>query len=137
MKSSRNITVQSLGMRQSIAPVVTSLELARGDRLLLCSDGLSNKLNGEEILNLIAGSQDTASACRLLIEKAKGKRADDNITAVLALVEGEAFSPPEELSALVLSEAIDESGISEDLVDLTDVLSPSEKPFNHEEEPDF
>jgi PPM family protein phosphatase len=126
----RNIALQSLGTKQTITPAITSLELAWGDFLLVCSDGLTKHLTEEEMLDIIAGSQEIGSACRLLIESAREKRADDNITAILAEVEGEAFSLPETLSALVRSQSEEETDLSDDLEDLTDILSPAETKNN-------
>jgi protein phosphatase len=94
MPQDRNIALQSLGTRQNITPAITSLELAQGDFILVCSDGLTKHLSEDEILDAITGSQDIGAACRLLIEGARENRADDNITAVLAQVDGDAFSPP-------------------------------------------
>ena len=52
------------------------------------------------------------------------------VDAVLAQVDGEAFSLPETLSALVRSEEEDETHMTDDLEDLTDILSPAETKNN-------
>lgn len=52
--------------------------------LLLCSDGLSNKLNLQEMNAILAATQDNLEkACRALVEKAKEKGGEDNITVIL------------------------------------------------------
>src|SRR5262245_23209013 len=48
----RNIILQALGVEPSVQVALTKVELRRGDFLLLCSDGLSNKVGDEEICNL-------------------------------------------------------------------------------------
>ncbi|MEW6731679.1 MAG: protein phosphatase 2C domain-containing protein [Acidobacteriota bacterium] len=130
----RNIVLQSLGARETVVPVVTTLELARGDRLLICSDGLSKKLSEAQILEIVAQSREVAVACRLLIEKAKELGAEDNITVVLGIVDGEAFSLPQAFPTLVLSEAADEAELSDELVDVTDILLPA-SPSREEQTP--
>ncbi|MBI3805026.1 MAG: Stp1/IreP family PP2C-type Ser/Thr phosphatase [Nitrospirae bacterium] len=52
--------------------------------LLLCSDGLSNKLTLEEINTILTTMNDNLEkACRALVERAKEKGGEDNITVVL------------------------------------------------------
>lgn len=120
----RNIVLQSLGARESVVPVITSLELAQGDKLLLCSDGLSKNLPEEVMLEIMLKYNDVVEIGKELISAANDLTADDNVTAIVAMVEGEAFANPEALSALVLSETADGSDISEELEDLTSIILP-------------
>ncbi len=118
----RNIVLQSLGAKGSVVPVVTSLELAQKDRLLLCSDGLSKNLPEEKMLEILANQEDVIIASQQLITAANDLAADDNVTAIVAMIEGEAFAKAEDSATLLLSEtSVDD--LSEELEDLTSVIS--------------
>lgn len=123
----RNVVLQSLGARGSVVPVVTSLELAQGDRLLLCSDGLSKNLPEETILEIIVRNKDVITASQQLIAIANDLTADDNVTAILAMFEGDIFANPNESNTLLLSETAEDTDLSDELEDLTEVISPIEK----------
>jgi protein phosphatase len=62
------------------------LPLEAGDRLLLCSDGLTEMVPEEEILALLGGASDPAAACDRLIERANDHGGRDNVTAVAAFL---------------------------------------------------
>ena len=55
-----------------------------GDRLLLCSDGLSDVLGDEEIAALLAGERDAQRCAELLVDHALAAGARDNVTVVVA-----------------------------------------------------
>jgi PPM family protein phosphatase len=60
----------------------------RGDTLVLCSDGLSGQVRGEEIAQVVHEEPDLVSACRRLIEMANERGGPDNITVIVARFEG-------------------------------------------------
>jgi serine/threonine protein phosphatase PrpC len=68
------------------------LRLLPGDLLLLCTDGLTDVLQDEQILEAIQ-SREPEAAARQLIDEACAHNAQDNITAVLMLVPAEAARP--------------------------------------------
>ncbi len=63
------------------------IDLAPGDTLLLCTDGLWNLVTSEEIQEIAAGA-DPAAAAKQLIELALSRGGDDNVTVQVARVEG-------------------------------------------------
>ncbi|MHB9079159.1 MAG: PP2C family protein-serine/threonine phosphatase [Pirellulaceae bacterium] len=69
-----------------VVPDVHQLQLADGDAILLCSDGLSNLVTDPEIASLVCGGRDPQAICDELIELALSRGAPDNVTAVLARV---------------------------------------------------
>ena len=69
------------------------LEPHDGDRLLLCSDGLSNELDDEEILALL-GVGSPSDAARALVAAANAHGGLDNVTAVVADVVGTGAPEP-------------------------------------------
>ncbi|MBL8149559.1 MAG: Stp1/IreP family PP2C-type Ser/Thr phosphatase [Blastocatellia bacterium] len=96
----RNIILQSLGYQSEVKVAVTSVELTVGDYLLLCSDGLSNKIKDEEMLDYVTKHDSVEDTCKALIELAKERGGEDNITAVLARFEGDGLKPAEYVSRL-------------------------------------
>jgi protein phosphatase len=79
---------RALGVRGHVQPDLAELTLVRGDRFLLCSDGLTNHLEDHEIAKLVAESDDLHVCCRALIELANRRGGEDNITVALASCEG-------------------------------------------------
>ncbi|MBL8150456.1 MAG: protein phosphatase 2C domain-containing protein, partial [Blastocatellia bacterium] len=88
-----NVILQALGTQPKVHVEVTSVELCNNDALLLCSDGLSNKVQTEEMNTIIEDSEDLTEACQRLVELANKRGGEDNITVVLARFEGEILNP--------------------------------------------
>ncbi len=86
----RNVILQALGVNERVEVALTAVELCRDDYLLICSDGLSNKVKSEEMLRAVE-SESPAYACRLLTELANMRGGEDNITVIIARFEGEAL----------------------------------------------
>src|SRR5438067_11658564 len=63
---------------------IVRAELEAGDRLLLCTDGLTDMLTGEEIAGVLAENPEPAAACDRLVALANERGGRDNITAVVA-----------------------------------------------------
>jgi serine/threonine protein phosphatase PrpC len=84
----RNIVLQAMGQETDVIVALGRMDLRRGDRLLLCSDGLSSMLEGEALLRLAAPPVPVDEACAALIEEAKREGGEDNITAILAEASG-------------------------------------------------
>ena len=82
----KNIITRSLGYMEDVEIDIQVRALRRGDRFILCSDGLSNLVDtgeiGEAVLDL--GPQE---ASRKLIELACERGGDDNITVVVARID--------------------------------------------------
>lgn len=90
-----NRILQALGARPSVEPVITYHELRRGDVLLLCSDGLSKVLRDEEILEAVRAGGDCLSICDRLIGLANDRGGPDNVTVIVARVDGAGLARPE------------------------------------------
>ena len=80
---SRNLITRALGTEADIECDFFSATLQAGDYLLLCSDGLTNVVEDEEIQREILRSQQPQAICRRLLELACQRGAPDNITVVL------------------------------------------------------
>lgn len=79
----RNVITKSLGNPSFPEPTVSQLPLQPGDRLLLCSDGLSGVATDAEMATILAKAPDPAAAVRPLIDLANQKGGPDNVTAVV------------------------------------------------------
>jgi protein phosphatase len=92
----RNVILQALGAQSEIFPVGCHFEPRRDDVLLLCSDGLSNKLPAPDLLEYVDRHRDDlTTACNELVREANARGGEDNITVVLARFKGENLPEPE------------------------------------------
>jgi PPM family protein phosphatase len=81
----KNIIYKSLGGAEKVdLDPVQSFELEPSDALLLCSDGLSNFVKREEMANILRGTRHLKAAADYLVNLAKFRGGEDNITVVLA-----------------------------------------------------
>jgi protein phosphatase len=92
----RNVILQALGAQPDLAPVTGRVRVYRGDILLLCSDGLSGKLRGDDIQYIVTNSNgDLARACEALVNEANERGGEDNITVVIARLTGDDLPSPD------------------------------------------
>lgn len=79
----RHQLTRGIGVEETIAVDVMSVQALPGDRLLLCSDGLSNELDSDTLARLSSAPFTLEEAVVQLVEAAKEAGGRDNITAVL------------------------------------------------------
>ncbi len=84
-----NIILQALGTTDQVTVDLTFLELRRGDRLMMCSDGLSGLVHGDVIRDVMVEYRDLGACCERLIELAKAGGGHDNVTVILCEFGGE------------------------------------------------
>jgi serine/threonine protein phosphatase PrpC len=82
----RNVLYNSLGDKEKIEIGLYHVDLQPGDRLLLCSDGLSGMITDDEILQISRIQPDPAGACKEMVKAAKIAGGSDNITAIIVQV---------------------------------------------------
>jgi serine/threonine protein phosphatase PrpC len=90
-----NIILQALGTTEEVTVDLTFLELRRGDRLLLCSDGLSGLVHAEMMKEVLSGAERLPDAAERLIAMANAGGGHDNITVVLVEFDGTALKEPD------------------------------------------
>jgi len=90
----RNIILQALGPDAKVKVDLTHQDLRRGDILVLCSDGLSGQVKKEEIAKAALDAKDLAAAATRLVALANERGGPDNITVVLARVDGDGVAQP-------------------------------------------
>jgi protein phosphatase len=79
----RHILTRALGISSEVETDMWELQVRPGDRILLCSDGLSNELSNEQMADLLATVSDPGVAARQLVEIANEHGGSDNITVVV------------------------------------------------------
>jgi serine/threonine protein phosphatase PrpC len=94
----RNVILKALGAEDEIEPAISVITLVRGDYLLLCSDGLSNKVGNVEMHDTILETESLAAACERLVALANERGGEDNITLVVARFDGESLPTAEAAS---------------------------------------
>ena len=82
----KNFITRAIGTEPIVVCDISNLELSRGEFLLLCSDGLSNVLDDQEILFEVVHGMNREDCCQRLLEIAKNRGAPDNVTSVLIMV---------------------------------------------------
>lgn len=82
----KNLITRAIGTEPVVMCDLTHLDVAKGDYVLLCSDGLSNMMDDQEILFEVVHGGDPAQCCQRLLEIAKKRGAPDNVTSVLILI---------------------------------------------------
>jgi protein phosphatase len=81
---SRHRLTNVLGGMPGVEGEILKFRLADGDRLLLCTDGLTEMVRDDRIAELLGQSPNAEDACRALIESALNAGGRDNITVVIA-----------------------------------------------------
>jgi serine/threonine protein phosphatase PrpC len=87
----KNVLLRALGTEEKVEMDIKTIMFEEGDCLLLCSDGLSNKVNENELKEILANNEELEQKAEKLISLANDYGGEDNIT--LAIVE---FSEPSE-----------------------------------------
>jgi len=82
----KNFITRAIGTENAVQCDITRQEVSRGDYLLLCSDGLSNMMDDQEILFEVVHGVNKDHCCARLLDIAKNRGAPDNVTTVLILI---------------------------------------------------
>ena len=82
----KNFITRAIGTEPIVDCDISNLELSKGEFLVLCSDGLSNVLDDQEILFEVIHGVNKQDCCQRLLDIAKNRGAPDNVTSVLVEV---------------------------------------------------
>ena len=82
----KNFITRAIGTETTVLCDIFHLDVGKGDYLLLCSDGLSNLLDDQEILFEVVHGVYKQNCCRRLLNIAKNRGAPDNVTSVLIAI---------------------------------------------------
>jgi len=79
----RSVVLEALDGVERLLPALQTVQARTGDRLLLCSDGVTDYLSDAEVAELLMTS-DAAIAVQRLVDSALARGSRDNVTAVIA-----------------------------------------------------
>ena len=82
----KNFITRAIGTETTVMCDIYHMDVAKGDFLLLCSDGLSNMMDDQEILFEVVHGVNKQLCCKRLLDIAKNRGAPDNVTSVLILI---------------------------------------------------
>ena len=82
--SQKNIITRAAGMTERVEADFFEVDLADGDRILLCSDGLTNMVDNETIAAVSSAPESLRGRVEKLVAKANENGGRDNITVILA-----------------------------------------------------
>lgn len=82
----KNFITRAIGTEPVVESDLFHYNVDRGDCLLLCSDGLSNMMDDQEILFEVVHGTNKQLCCQRLLDIAKNRGAPDNVTGVLILI---------------------------------------------------
>ena len=80
---SKNLITRAVGPSAQVFADVFRVKAEEGDCLLLCTDGLSNQMDDQEILFEVAHGTRKDDCCNRLLQIAKNRGAPDNVTSIL------------------------------------------------------
>lgn len=79
----KNIVLKALGTEETVIADIRSLSLEFGDKLLLCSDGLTDKISNNKILEFIVSNKKLKEIGEGLIDLANERGGEDNISLII------------------------------------------------------
>ncbi len=82
----KNLITRAIGTEPIVMCDLFHEDMSRGDFLLLCSDGLSNMMDDQEILFEVVHGVNKKRCCDRLLNIARNRGAPDNVTSVLVLI---------------------------------------------------
>ena len=82
----KNFITRAIGTESMVECDVYHFDVKKGDYLLLCSDGLSNTMDEQEMLFEIVHGVKKQHCCQRLLDIAKNRGAPDNVTSVLIMI---------------------------------------------------
>lgn len=83
----RNVLIRALGTEPSVQVDIRQAKVSFGQKVLLCTDGLTSHLRDDEISNIVLTSPEPQESIGLLIKKALERGGTDNVTAILLVVD--------------------------------------------------
>jgi len=96
---SKNVILQAVGLKSELRVAIARLALRNQDRLMLCSDGVTNLVSDDELRAILTDS-DPRAACETMIALANERGGDDNETAIVADLSGEGLAHPDEFESV-------------------------------------
>lgn len=117
----KNVILQALGAQNEIYPVSARLSPSRNDVILICSDGLSNKVSAASMQQHVSANIDSLElACAELVKEANENGGEDNITVILAKLTGDSLAE------------VDGEDVQLELIDLGNIHDTADQASEHD-----
>jgi protein phosphatase len=100
----RNVLYRALGQLEETEPDFYTRNLTEGDRLILCSDGLTRHVTPPELASTARQYENPETVAQKLIELANSRGGEDNISVIVIVMERAEDVPPEERPDPILFE---------------------------------
>ena len=78
----KHVLTRNLGSVENVVPDVFEIEPSNNDRFVLCSDGLTDLVSDEEILQMALNENDPENLCHQFVDKALKRGGHDNTTVI-------------------------------------------------------
>lgn len=82
----RHVLTRAVGTQEQVVSDLTSVELNPGDRVLICSDGLSGVVSEQVLANILETASSCDGAAAALVQRALEAGGPDNVTAIVLFV---------------------------------------------------
>ena len=82
------LLTRGMGIEETVEPDISEIQYFNGDLLVISSDGLTDLVTPEEILEVV-NNKPTDDACRILVDMANDRGGHDNVTVVVLKVKSE------------------------------------------------
>ena len=79
----KNIITRAVGVMSTVEPDFFEVEWKPGDRILMCSDGLCNMLEDNELWLIVNSVGSLEEKAKMLVDAANGNGGKDNISVIL------------------------------------------------------
>ena len=84
----KHLLTRGMGIEETVEPDISEIQYFDGDILVISSDGLTDLVTPEEILEVV-DNKPTDNACRILVDTANDRGGHDNVTVVVLKVKSE------------------------------------------------
>ena len=86
-KLPRKVVTRALGMEEALRVSIRSHQIIPGDKYLICSDGMTGALDDDDLSDVLRVAKSPDEGVKLLIDMANEAGAEDNLAAVMLMVE--------------------------------------------------
>jgi protein phosphatase len=85
----RHVLYRALGQTEELDIDVYQTRLRPGDRVVLCSDGLTRHVKPNEIADLVLENEEPGDASQALVDLANARGGEDNVSVIVVVVDGD------------------------------------------------
>ena len=79
----KNIITRAIGATEDVNADIFEVEIQQDEQILMCTDGLTNMVEDEEVLAIVRGREDLVERVEKLVERANENGGKDNITVIM------------------------------------------------------